>query len=122
MATKKKRPARRAAKKRTGRKRLAAKRALPKGRSSGRRRRAITRPSTRKKRAPKSAAVRQKERKVEEARHHLIDAEKELALEQLPKEVHPATKKRGADSHVPSSIKRKRPKNPKEHKLEQGLE
>ena len=73
-------------------------------------------------RASKSAGVRRKERKVEDARHQLIQAEKELAVEELPKLVHPATKKRGADSHVPSRIKRKRPKNPKEHKLEQGLE
>jgi hypothetical protein len=28
----------------------------------------------------------------------------------------------GADSHVPSKTKRKRPSNPKEQKLEQGLE
>jgi hypothetical protein len=52
----------------------------------------------------------------------LIEAEKELAVEVLPKTVHPATKKRGADSHVPSKTKRKRPSDPKEQKLEQGLE
>jgi hypothetical protein len=33
-----------------------------------------------------------------------------------------ALTKRGADSHVPSRIKRKRLSNPKEQKLEQGLE
>jgi hypothetical protein len=120
MATKKKRLAGRAAKKRTGRKRVAAKRALPKSRSSATRRHATGRQSTRKKRASKSAGVRRKERKVEDARHQLIEAEKELAVEELPKPGHPATKKRGADSHVPSKIRRKR--NPKEQKLEQGLE
>ena len=122
MATKKKRLAGRAVKKRAGRKRVAAKRAAPKRRSSAARRRATGRQSTRKKRASKSAAVRRKERKVDEARHELIEAEKELAVEELPKTVHPATKKRGADSHVPSKTKRKRPSNPKEQKLEQGLE
>ena len=120
MATKKKRLAGRAVKKRAGRKRVAAKRAAPKRRSSAARRR--PRQSTRKKRASKSAAVRRKERKVDEARRELIEAEKELAVEELPKTVHPATKKRGADSHVPSKTKRKRPSNPKEQKLEQGLE
>ena len=45
-----------------------------------------------------------------------------FAVEELPKLGHPATKKRGADSHVPSRIKRKRASNPKEQKLEQGLE
>jgi hypothetical protein len=59
---------------------------------------------------------------VEEARHRLIDAEKELAVEQLPKRVHPATKKRGADPHVPSATRRKYSSNAKEQKLEQGLE
>jgi hypothetical protein len=122
VATKKKRLAGRAGKKRTGRKRVAAKRAPPKSRSSATRRRATERQSTRKKRAPKSAGVRRKERKVDEARRQLIEAEKELAVEELPKLVHPATKKRGADSHVPSRIKRKGPSNPKEHMLEQGLE
>jgi hypothetical protein len=122
MATKKKRLAGRAAKKRTGQKRVVAKRSPPKIRSSATRRRATGRQSTRKKRASKSAGVRRKERKVEDARHQLIEAEKELAVEELPKLVHPATKKRGADSHVPSKIKRKRPSNPKEQKLEQGLE
>jgi hypothetical protein len=52
----------------------------------------------------------------------LIEAEKELATEELPKSVQPVTKKRGADPHVPSRIKRERPRNPKEQKLEQGLE
>jgi hypothetical protein len=46
---------------------------------------------------------------VEDARHQLIEAEKELAVEELPKLGHPATKKRGADSHVPSRIKRSVP-------------
>ena len=59
---------------------------------------------------------------MDEARHQLIEAEKDFAVEELPKLVHPATKKRGADSHVPSRFKRKRPSNPKEQKLEQGLE
>jgi hypothetical protein len=122
MATKKKRLVGRAAKKQTGRKRVTAKRAAPKRRSSAARRRATGRQSMRKKGASKSTAVRRKERKVDEARHKLIEAEKELAVEELPKLVHPATKKRGADSHVPSKVKRKRPKNPKEQKLEQGLE
>jgi hypothetical protein len=122
MATKKKRLAGHGARKRTGRKRVAAKRAPPKSRSSATRRRATGRQSTRKKRASKSAGVRRKERKVEDARHQLIEAEKELAVEELPKLVHPATKKRGADSHVPSRIKRKRSSNRKEQKLEQGLE
>jgi hypothetical protein len=121
MATKRTRLAGRAAKKRTGRKRVTAKRAFPKRLSSTARRRA-TASRTRKKRTSKSTAVRRKERKVDEARHKLIEAEKELAVEELPKKVHPATKRRGADSHVPSKIKRKRPKNPKEKKLEQGLE
>jgi hypothetical protein len=120
MATKKKRLAGRAVKKRAGRKRVAEKRAAPKRRSSAARRR--PRQSTRKKRASKSAAVRRKERKVDEARRELIVAEKELAVEELPKTVHPATKKRGADSHVPFKTKRKRPSNPREQKLEQGLE
>jgi hypothetical protein len=122
MATKKKRLAGHGAKKRTGRKRVAAKRAPPKSRSSATRRRATGRQSTRKKRASKSAGVRRKERKVEDARHQLIEAEKELAVEELPKLVHPAMKKRGADSHVPSRIKRKHPSDPKERKLEQGPE
>ena len=122
MATKKKRLAGRAVKKRAGRKRVAAKRATPKRRSSATRRRATGRQGARKKRVSKSAAVRRKERKVDDARHQLIEAEKELAVEELPKTVHPATKKRGADSHVPSKTKRKRPSNPKEQKLEQGLE
>ena len=85
MATKKKRLAGRAAKKRTGRKRVAAKRAFPKRRSSTARRRATGRQSTRKKGGPKSTAVPRKERKVEDARHQLIEAEKELAVEELPK-------------------------------------
>ena len=59
---------------------------------------------------------------MDEARRKLLQAEKELAVEELPKKVHPATKKRGADSHVPSKTKRKRPSDPKERKLEQGLE
>jgi hypothetical protein len=120
MATKKKRLVGRAVKKRAGRKRVAAKRAAPKRRSSGARGR--PRQSAAKKLASKSAAVRRKERKVDEARRELIVAEKELAFEELPITVHPATKKRGADSHVPSKTKRKRPSNPKEQKLEQGLE
>jgi hypothetical protein len=122
MATKKKRLAGHGAKKRTGRKRVAAKKASPKRRSSAARRRATGRQRTSKKLPFKSAAVRPKERKVEDARHQLIEAEKELAVEELPKLVHPATKKRGADSHVPFKVKRKRPSNPKEQKLEQGLE
>jgi aconitate hydratase len=122
MAIKKKRRAERAARKRAGRKRTAAKRAAPKRRSSATRRRATGRQSTSKKGVSKSTTVRRKERKVDEARHKLIEAEKELAVEELPKKVHPATNKRGADSHVPSKIKRKRPENPKEKKLEQGLE
>src|SRR6185312_2155082 len=108
MATKRTRLAGRAAKKRTGRKRVTAKRAFPKRLSSTARRRA-TASRTRKKRTSKSTAVRRKERKVDEARHKLIEAEKELAVEELPKLVHPAMKKRGADSHVPSRIKRKHP-------------
>jgi hypothetical protein len=84
MATKKKRLAGRAVKKRAGRKRVAAKRAKPKRRSSATRRRAIGREGARKKRASKSAAVRRKERKVDDARHELIEAEKELAVEELP--------------------------------------
>ena len=122
MATKKKRLAGRAVKKRASRKGAAAKRAAPKKRSSAARRRATGRQSPRKKRASKSAAVRRKAHKVDEARHQLIEAEKDLAAEELPKLIHPATKKRGADPHVPSKIKRKRPSNPKEQKLEQGLE
>jgi len=59
---------------------------------------------------------------VEEARHRLIDAEKELAVEELPKKMHPATKRRGADPHVPSKSNRKRSSTSKERKLEQGLE
>jgi hypothetical protein len=65
--------------------------------------------------ASKSKTVRRKERKV-------MHAEKEPAVEQLPKKVHPATKKRGADPHVPSRTKRKRPSSSTEAKLEQGLE
>lgn len=122
MATKKKRPVRRAAKKRAGRKRAAAKRTSPKSRSSATRRRATGKQSVGRKRAPKRPTVRRKEREVEGARHRLIDAEKELAVEQLPKKVHPATKKRGADPHVPSSSRRKYSSNSKEQKLEQGLE
>ena len=122
MATKKKRPAGRAVKKRAGRKRVAAKRGTPKRRSSATPRRALGRQGTRKRRGSKSAAVRRKERKVDDARHQLIEAEKELAVEELPKTAHPATKKRGADSHVPSKTKGKQPSNPKEQKLEQGLE
>jgi hypothetical protein len=71
MATRKKRPARRAAKKRPGRKRSAAKSATPQRPSSATPRRATS----------KSTTVRRKERKVEEAKHRLIDAEKELAVE-----------------------------------------
>ena len=122
MAIKKKRLAGRAVKKRAGRKRVAAKRAAPKRRSSATRRRATALQSTRKKRASKSAAVQRKERKVDKARHPLFEAEREVAVEVLPKAVHPATKKRGADSHAPSKTKRKLPSNPKEQKLEQGLE
>ena len=59
---------------------------------------------------------------MKEARHRLIDAEKELAVEELPKMAHPATRKRGADPHVPSRSKRKLSSNSKEQKLEQGLE
>ena len=122
MATKKKRPVRPAAKRRTGRKSAAAKRAAPKRRSSAPQpsapqRRATVHQSVRKKRASKSTSVRRKERKVEEARHRLIDAEKELAVEQLPKKAHPATKKRGADPHVPSRSKRKHSINLEEQKL-----
>jgi aconitate hydratase len=122
MATKKKRLAGRAVKKRAARKRVAAKRAAPKRRSSATPRRATGLQSTRKNRASKGAAVQRKERKVDKARQQLIGAERELAVEVLPKAVHPATKKRGADSHVPSTTKRKRPSYPKEQKLEQGLE
>jgi hypothetical protein len=111
METKKKRFAGRAVKKRAGRKRVAAKRPPP-----------TSRQSTRKKRASKSAVVRRKERKVDEARRQLSEAAKELATEELSKTVPPATKKRGADSHVPSRIKRRRSRNSKEQKLEQGLE
>jgi hypothetical protein len=110
------------AKKRTGRKRVAAKRAAPKRHSSTGRRRASGRPSTRKKRVSKSTTVRRKERKVADAQHRLNDAEKELAVEQRPKQIHPATKRRGADPDVPSRSKRKHSTNPKEQKLEQGLE
>src|ERR1700751_5447532 len=108
MATTKKRLAGRAAKRSTSRKRVAAKRAPPKKdfRPPGD---AQQRQSTRKKRPSKSAAVRRKERKVQEARNRLIDAEKELAVEEPPRQVHPATKKRGADPHVPIRTKRKRP-------------
>ena len=120
MATKKKRLAGRAVRKRTGRKRVAAKKAAPKRRSPGTRRTGLQ--STRKKRASKSTAVRRKERKVDEARHKLIEAEKELAVEELHKKVHPATKKRGADPHVPSKSKRKRSGSSKDQRLEQGLE
>jgi hypothetical protein len=35
---------------------------------------------------------------------------------------HPATKKRGADSHVPAKSSRNIPDDPAERKLEQGLE
>jgi len=122
MATKKKRISRRAAKKRPGRKRVPTKRTMPKRRSPATRRGATRRQSTRKKRVSKSPATRRKERKVEDARHQLIEADKELAVEELPKLVHPATKRRGADSHVPSRIKRKHPSDPKERKLEQGPE
>jgi hypothetical protein len=122
MPTKKKRSSRRAVKKRTARKPIGAKRAAPKRRSSTKRRRAMARQNTRKKSTSKSTSVRRKARKVEEARHQLIEAEKELAVEELPKKVHPATKKRGADPHVPSKSKRKRSSTSKEQKLEQGLE
>ena len=120
MAIKKKRSARRVVKKGAGRKRVAVKRAPPKRRSLKRRLATARRPS--KKRTSKSTAVRRKERKVEEARHRLIDAKKELAVEELPKMAHPATRKRGADPHVPSRSKRKLSSNSKEQKLEQGLE
>jgi hypothetical protein len=122
MATKKKRFAGRKQKKRVDRKRVATKRATPIRRSSAARRRATGSQSARKKRAPKSTTVRRNERKVEEARHRLIDAEKELAVERLPKRVHPATKKRGADPNVPSGSERRHSRNSKEQKLEQGLE
>ena len=102
MATKKKRFAGRTVKKRASRKGAAAKRAAPKKRSSAARRRATGRQSPRKKRASKSAAVRRKAHKVDEARHQLIEAEKDLSAEELPKLTHPATKKRGADSPRPS--------------------
>jgi hypothetical protein len=36
--------------------------------------------------------------------------------------VHPATKKRGADPHVPGKPAHERPKDEAERKLEQGLE
>jgi hypothetical protein len=36
--------------------------------------------------------------------------------------VHPATKKRGADPHVPQKPAHERPKGEAERKLEQGLE
>jgi hypothetical protein len=108
-------------KKPVDRKRIATKRAAPKRRSSATRP-ASVRQSARKKKATKSPTVRRKERKVEEARHRLIDAEKELAVEELHKKVHPATKKRGADPHVPSKSNRKRSSTSKEQKLEQGLE
>jgi hypothetical protein len=36
--------------------------------------------------------------------------------------VHPSVKKRGADAHVVRKPKHKRPKEPLEAKLEQGLE
>ena len=36
--------------------------------------------------------------------------------------VEPSAKKRGADPHVPQKPKAKRPKDPVEEKLEQGLE
>ncbi len=122
MAIKKKQSADRAAKKRTARKRTPAQKARPRSPSSATRRRATGRQGTRKKRASKSAAVRRKERRVEHAEQHLIEAEKDLPVEGLPKRVHPATKKRGADPQVPSRIKRKRLSDPKEQKLEQGLE
>jgi hypothetical protein len=38
------------------------------------------------------------------------------------KKKHPATKKRGADPHVPQKPANKVPKDPDERKLEQGLE
>jgi hypothetical protein len=122
MATKKKRSSRRVVKKRTARKRIGEKKAAPRRRSSTKRRRATGRQNTRKKRTSKSTSVRRKARKVEEARYQLIEAEKELAVEKLPKPTHPATKKRGADPHVPSKSKRKRSSTSKEQKLEQGLE
>jgi hypothetical protein len=122
MVIKKKRRLGRAVKKQTGPKRAGSKRAAQKERSSAGRRGATGRQSTRRTRASKRAAVRRKERKVDEAKRRLIEAKKELAAEELPKTIHPAMRKRGADSHVPSGIKRKRPSNPKEHKLEQVLE
>lgn len=38
------------------------------------------------------------------------------------KATHPATKKRGADPHVPQKPKQEIPTDPAERKLEQGLE
>jgi hypothetical protein len=121
MAIKKKRSASRVVKKGAGRKRVAAKTAPPKSRSL-KRRPATGRQSIRKKRTSKSMSVRRKERKVDKARRQLIEAEKELAIEAFPKTIHPAIKKRGADSHVPPTNKPKRPRNSEEQKLEQGLE
>jgi hypothetical protein len=118
METKKKRSAHRVVKKGARRKRAAAKRAAPKRRSL---KRATGRQSIRKKRTSKSMSVRRKERKVDKARRQLIKAEKELAIEAFPKTIHPAIKKRGADSHVPPMSKPKRPRNSEEQKLEQGL-
>ena len=120
MPIKKKRSARRVVKKGAGRKRVAVKRAPPKRRSLKRRPATARRPS--KKRTSKSTNVRRKARKVEEARYQLIEAEKELAVEKRPNLAHPATKKRGADPHVPSGTKRGRHRNAEEQKLEQGLE
>jgi hypothetical protein len=118
MLTKKNRPVRRTAKKRAGRKRAATKRLAPKKRTSVARRR----PSVGKKRASAGTTVRRKEREVEETRHRSIDAKNDLAVEQLAKRVHPATRKRGADPYVPSKTRRKHSSNSKEQKLEQGLE
>ena len=120
MATKKKRFAGRTVKKRASRKGVAAKRAASKKQSSAARRRATGRQIPRKKRASKSAAVRRKAHKVDEARHQLVEAEKDLSAEEPPKLTHPATKKRGADPHVPSKIKRKRPRIQKSRSLNRG--
>ena len=103
MATKKKRLAGRAVKKRAGRKRVAAKRATTKRRSSATRRRATGRQGTRKAQVSKSAAVRRKERKVDDARHQLIEAEKELAVEELPKT---PIRRRKSVARIPTSLPR----------------
>jgi hypothetical protein len=122
MATKKKRSAGRKQKKGVDRQRVATKRAAPKRHSSARRRHATGSQGVRKKRILKNRTIRRKERKVEKAMHRLIDAEKELAVEELGQKAHPATQKRGADPPVPSKSNRKRSNTSKEQKLEQGLE